>query len=122
MATSTEPENRRLEARTYAALLQEARTASSNARCWQCLAAAHIVGQRFLLPHLQTHLLMLALALRTRDGAEARGQLFRLLLVPLGHLTGRLPLGNPGRTTVSAFRPMEVPPDLAELIALARAR
>ena len=29
-----------------------------------------------------------------------------ILLVPLGHLSGRLPLGNPGRATVSAFAPM----------------
>ena len=52
--------------------------------------------------------------------AEAFGQLFRLALVPLGHLTGRLPAGNPGRATVSAFRPMPVRADLRALIAQAR--
>ena len=40
---------------------------------------------------------MLALAARERDVRETAGQLFRILLVPLGHLSGRLPLGNPGR-------------------------
>jgi hypothetical protein len=40
---------------------------------------------------------MLALAARERDVREAAGQLFRILLVPLG---------NPGRATVSAFAPM----------------
>ena len=49
---------------------------------------------------------MLALAARERDVRGAAGQLFRILLVPLGHLSGRLPLGNPGRATVSAFAPM----------------
>lgn len=42
-----------------------------------------------------------------------------LLLVPLGHLTGRLPIGNPGRAHVSAFRPMAVRADIAEAIAQA---
>jgi hypothetical protein len=40
--------------------------------------------------------------------------------VPLGHLSGRLPLGNPGRATVSAFEPLPVRPELAELITRAR--
>jgi hypothetical protein len=39
------------------------------------------------------------------------GQLLRLLLVPLGHLSGRFPLGNTGRSHVSAFRPMSVAPE-----------
>ena len=41
----------------------------------------------------------------------------RLALAPLGHLSGRLPLGNPGRATVSAFAPLPVRPELAALIA-----
>ncbi|MFD2377205.1 DUF3703 domain-containing protein [Ottowia pentelensis] len=43
--------------------------------------------------------------MRTRDWPEVAGQLLRLALVPLGHLSGRLPIGNPGRATVSAFEP-----------------
>ena len=57
---------------------------------------------------------------RRRDWPEAVGQLLRLALVPLGHLSGRLPLGNPGRSTVSAFEPLPVRSELAELIARAR--
>ena len=89
---------------------------------WQLLEAAHVIGQGQFVPHLQTHALMLREALRQRNAGEAVGQLFRLALVPLGHLTGRLPIGNIGRATVSAFRPMAVTPATAELIARASRR
>lgn len=91
-------------------------------RRWQLLEAAHVVGQGQFVPHLRTHALMLREAVRQRDGREAAGQLFRLALVPLGHLTGRLPIGNIGRATVSAFQPMEVAQATAELIAQASRR
>jgi hypothetical protein len=38
------------------------------------------------------------------------------LLAPLGSLTGRLPVGNSGRSNVSAFAPMPIPADLAEAL------
>lgn len=86
---------------------------------WLLLEAAHVVGQTRFGPHLETHGLMLAQAWRHRDAGEMVGQAFRLLLVPLGHLTGRLPIGNPGRTNVSAFKPMPLRSDIAEVIAQA---
>ena len=43
--------------------------------------------------------------------------MLRLALLPLGHLIGRLPQGNPGRATVGAFRPMPVRPELNPLIS-----
>jgi hypothetical protein len=58
---------------------------------------------------------MLRYALALGDAREATGQLLRLALVPLGHLLARLPLGNIGRSHVSAFRTM-VP--AAEVTAL----
>lgn len=123
MATFTEgtPTNG-FDALAYGELIRLARTARSPEQAWLALEAAHVVGQRHLKLHLETHALMLGLALRTRDWAEAAGQLFRLVLVPLGHVTGRLPLGNPGRSTVSAFRPLPVRPELIALIKQARAR
>lgn len=86
------------------------------AQAWHLLEALHVLGQSRLFPHARTHLLMLGLAWRTRNPAEWNGQLLRLLLVPLGHLMGRLPLGNSGRAHVSAFRPMAVAPELMETI------
>lgn len=122
MATFTEkPSATVFDALAYAELIRQAGAASSPEQAWLALEAAHVLGQRHLKPHLETHALMLGLALRTRDWAEAVGQLFRLALVPLGHVTGRLPLGNPGRSTVSAFRPLPVRPELSALIKQARA-
>lgn len=85
-------------------------------QAWHLLEALHVIGQTRLVPHARTHGLMLALAWRTRDLAEVNGQLLRLLLVPLGHLLGRLPLGNTGRSHVGAFRPMSVAPELRATI------
>lgn len=51
-----------------------------------------------------------------KDRREITGQLLRLFLTPLGHLTGLLPVGNNGRASVSAFAPMPVPDDLAAIL------
>lgn len=120
MATSTETmSDRQCDKDTFARLVHAAKIAESPQQAWLYLEAAHVAGQLHVKPHLQTHALMLRLAWRTRDLAEAAGQVLRLALVPLGHLSGRLPLGNPGRSTVSAFEPLPVRQELAELIAQA---
>lgn len=90
-------------------------------RRWLLLEAAHVVGQMRFLPHLHVHALMLHFAWTTRDWREVAGQVVRLTLVPLGHALGRLPIGNPGRSNVSAFQPMPVRPDIAHAIATASA-
>lgn len=118
MATSTDTlAGRPFDQLTFAGLVQHAKVAGSTEQAWLYLEAAHVVGQIHLKPHLQTHALMLDLSWRTRDWTEAAGQVLRLALVPLGHLSGRLPWGNPGRSTVSAFEPLPVRHELAELIA-----
>lgn len=122
MATFTENLGaRRFDRATHTSLIEQAKVADSAEQAWLYLEAAHVVGQLHIQPHLQTHARMLALSVRTRDWPEAAGQMLRLLLVPMGHLSGRLPLGNPGRSTVSAFMPLPVRPELAELIDRARA-
>lgn len=87
---------------------------------WRLLEAAHVVGQTRLGPHLQVHGLMLALAWETRTAKEMLGQLFRIALVPLGHLLGRLPLGNSGRAHISAFQPMQPSTEILQTIAESR--
>lgn len=81
-------------------------------QAWYHLERAHVVSQTQLGPHMHSHWKMLRLAARLRDGREVVGQLFRLALTPLGNLTGRLPIGNTGRSNVSAFREMQIPADL----------
>jgi hypothetical protein len=85
------------------------------------LERAHVLGQRDFMRHGREHVLMLRAAWALGDGRELRGQLLRLALVPLGHLFRRLPAGNTGRSSVSAFAPMHVPADLKRLLDDGRA-
>lgn len=80
------------------------------------LERAHVLGQRRFMRHLLVHLWMLRVGWAAQDVLEVRGQLLRLMLVPLGHISGRLPTGNTGRAKVSAFAPMPVAHDLAPLL------
>ncbi len=94
-----------------------ARRAGNAPSAWQLLERARIIAQPFFGLHLVSHAQMLGFAIAIGDIREAAGQSFRLALVPLGTLTGHLPIGNTGRARIGAFRPMPVPPDLAELIS-----
>ena len=80
---------------------------------WHHLERVHILAQTSLVAHIVSHWKMLRLSLAEYDGREAAGQLVRLALAPLGNLTGRLSIGNTGRSTLSVFAPMDIPPDLA---------
>lgn len=80
------------------------------------LRRAHVLGQRDFGAHLSVHLLMLRVAWALRDGRELRGQILRLVLTPIGHISGRLPIGNVGTSDVSAFEPMALSHDLATLL------
>ncbi len=83
---------------------------------WQSLERAHILSQIEVRPHLHAHWLMLGLSVRLGGGWENIGQLVRLVLAPLGSLSGRIPWGNTGRSTVSAFTPMPIPADLRDVL------
>lgn len=130
MATLTDtPPLPAFDAGLFQQLMQRERAAppADLPQRWLLLEAAHVLGQTRLKPHLVTHARMLALGWETGDGREVLGQLLRLLLVPLGHLTGRLPLGNAGRSNISAFQAMPIREDIAALIeqvaqAVARTR
>ena len=83
---------------------------------WHHLERAHVVAQDRLGPHCVSHWRMLELAWRTRDWRELLGQIFRLSLAPIGNITGRLPIGNSGRSNVSAFARMEIEPEISRVL------
>ncbi len=83
---------------------------------WRALERAHILSQPDLSMHLRVHWAMLGYAARQRDLREVAGQTLRLALAPIGSLTGRIPVGNTGRSNVSAFEPMAIPADLRAVI------
>lgn len=98
------------------AVFHTARAAGDGAAAWRALERVHIVSQPYVLLHLASHWAMLSFAVVTRNSGEIAGQLFRLLLVPLGALSGRLPIGNTGRANVSAFAPMPIPDELRAVV------
>ena len=109
---------------TYQRLIEHYRSAAHepdepDGQRWLLLEAAHIVGQTRFFSHLQVHCLMLSLAWERRMPKEALGQLFRIALVPLGHLFRRLPIGNSGRADISAFRAMAPSTEVLQVIAAA---
>lgn len=95
----------------------KARRQQNWSEAWSHLERAHILGQQQFIPHLQSHWLMLKLAVDQSDWTEIRGQLLRLLLTPIGHLTGRLPLGNPGSSRYPVLQALPVPDDLQSLLS-----
>jgi len=86
------------------------------AACFAHLERAHVLAQRLTLRHTHVHWLMLVAAWRQRDYREVTGQLPRMVA---SMLFSRLwiPVGNTGRSRVSAFKPMPVPEDLRHLVS-----
>ncbi len=105
---------------SYDRLVTRLEQTADPAQRWRLLMAAHVAGQYRLRLHWDSHVRMLGQAWRERDLREVAGQLLRLALVPLGHALQRLPAGNVGRSTVSAFAPMQPPPDVETLLRWAR--
>ena len=91
-----------------AALTQshDARDRGDHDAAFAALERAHILAQRYLIPHVVTHLLMLRIGWSRRDAREVLGQVARLIATVPGFLTGWVPKGNPGGANVSALRPM----------------
>ena len=85
------------------------------------LERAHVLGQNSTVQHVRVHLRMLAWGLRQRSPREVVGQLVRLVGAATKTWIGLIPQGNTGGANVSAFKPMRIPDDLADLIDVARA-
>lgn len=91
--------------------MSEARAAFAGqdyARAFAFLERAHVLGQRSLVAHWQSHWWMLRCGWRQGHRREVVGQLLRLAAVLPGFVMGWVPLGNTGGANVSALRPMPV--------------
>jgi hypothetical protein len=93
-----------------------ARDAGNLDEAWRLLERTHILSQPWAWPHVRSHVDMLRLAVHARDRREVLGQIVRTLVAGPGSAVGRYPLGNTGRSNVSATQPMPIPQDLAELL------
>ena len=79
------------------------------------LERAHILSQRYALPHAGVHLRMLRVGWKRREARELVGQSTRFVAALLFSRIW-VPLGNTGGANVSALRPMPLPEDLRELL------
>ncbi len=84
---------------------------------WRHLERAHILSQPFPAAHVGSHGHMLRLAVLTRNPHEAVGQIIRLVAAGPASAVGRIPVGNTGRADVPLRQEMQVPPDLAQILA-----
>lgn len=81
------------------------------------LERAHILGQRYFIPHIATHWQMLRIGLKRNDNREVIGQIVRLIATVPGFIFGWVPRGNPGGANISALKPVPLPADLQPLLA-----
>lgn len=77
---------------------------------------AHVLGQRYVMPHVRTHWLMLRIGLGRRAPGEIAGQLVRILLGAIGSAIGRVPLGNTGGSDIPMFQRLPIDPTLSQII------
>lgn len=76
---------------------------------------AHVLGQCHTMAHVRAHLAMLGIGWTRRDLREVVGQIPRIFAA-LAFSRIWVPIGNTGGADVSAFQPMAIPADLAELL------
>lgn len=77
---------------------------------------AHVFGQRYVVPHVRTHWLMLRIGIKHRSATQVWGQALRIVLGALGSAVGVVPVGNTGGTNISMFKRLPIEPEMAELM------
>ena len=79
------------------------------------LERAHILGQKYIWPHVISHWWMLKIGYKHRSFREVFGQTTRIIA---SILFSRIwvPLGNTGGTNISAFKRMTIPEDLKKIL------
>jgi len=98
-------------------LLVAARTSAADVEAaWRQLEDAHVLAQKWAMPHIRVHLAMMRLGFVTRDPREVFGQLVRVAVAGPGSKSGKVPLGNTGRARESLSTTRPVRDDLRELL------
>ncbi len=103
----------------FAAELAAARHALAQGRLAHAMRhgeTAHVLGQRHVVLHAQSHWLMLRIGLRRRSIIEVWGQAVRIVLGIIGSAIGVVPTGNTGGTDISMFKRLPIDPVLAGLM------
>jgi hypothetical protein len=108
-----------LETRFSSELAQARRLLKSGSldKAFEHLERAHVLGQRYIVPHVQTHWLMLRIGVRRRSAAEIFGQGVRIVLGALGSAISVVPTGNTGGTNISMFKRLPIDPELEKVFS-----
>lgn len=93
-----------------------AMAATDYPRAYHHFERAHVLGQRWVVPHSRSHWAFMVWAWRRRDLREMMGQVIRIPVGILGSAVGRVPVGNTGGARVSALRRMPIADDLKRLM------
>jgi hypothetical protein len=102
----------------YEAELSAANTATVEGKvevAFHHLERAHILSQRHTLEHVHVHWLMLRLGASVGAWREVIGQSTRIVAAAVFSRIW-VPIGNTGRASVSAIKPMPVPDDLRSVL------
>lgn len=79
------------------------------------LERAHVIGQKYVVPHVRSHWAMLKLEWRRRRPAAVVGQAVRIVLGGIGSAIGVLPDGNTGGSNVNMFKRMPIEDELKKM-------
>ena len=79
------------------------------------LERAHILGQRYIIPHTKSHWWMLKVGIKKRNIKEVFGQVTRMVASVVFSKIW-VPLGNTGGANVNPMKPMSIPEDLNEIL------
>lgn len=84
---------------------------------WSHLERAHVIGQRYPLPHTYVHWKMLQFGFRIKSGREILGQIPRLLVGGVKSFVGKVPVGNPGGADVPPLKSFPIAEDIQSIFA-----
>ena len=81
------------------------------------LERAHVLGQSSTVQHVRTHWHMFIWGIRSKSFRETLGQVVRMAGAATKTAVGLVPSGNTGGSNVSPFKSLEIPQDLAAILA-----
>jgi hypothetical protein len=80
------------------------------------LETAHVLGQKYVGPHIATHYWMLKVGVKRRSLPEVVGQTIRIVLGAAGSAVGIVPVGNTGGTNIGMFKRLPIDPGIRHLL------
>ncbi|WP_027419615.1 DUF3703 domain-containing protein [Crocinitomix catalasitica] len=84
-------------------------------KAWNHLERAHIIGQKYPIPHSFVHWKMLQFGFKIKSRKEILGQIPRLFFGGVKSFVGTIPIGNPGGANVPPLKPFPLDDDLQEI-------